>query len=634
MALPGLSFEIVRTSAPVGIRADRTAIIALTERGPAETPTVVGSFDEFTDRFGTALPGMLGALAAQGYYDNGGQQLIVTRFVPGEAAAASGTLPVVGVDPKRMGAPVPLVASGPGTFGNDVQVQTTLSMRRRVKGSLSPAVPPSVGFQVSGLTPSDVGAPARLVAVARGTPAAVQWGTITAGGTGGMSPTFAPGVPATGFPPSLPPTAYVEVYDPTFSLTILEPGRANVVVSGLDLRQLDAARALLAGTSVTIPPIPGEVSLVPGAPLPPPELPLAGVVSLCGGGDGLSALPPTSDRVANLAASFQRCIDALEVVEQPPLLPDIVIAPDLWSAVWGTKGQSFLAFDSPRATALADQMVLSAWRTSDRVVIVDPPLQSDFTPFTPADLVAWRAERYANLGPAAASGPLVGMISAGTDFAATFTPWVQIVAGGTYRGDDTLLVPPSAYVAGRMARTSRERGPWIATGNVALQDVVGLDARLSIQDQEALQAAGISPLRVELPMGATIQGVRSLSFPDRAAQGWGYLSTRRLFNFLRRALTPIGLSYVFEPNTPATWIALRRDLTRVLRDVFLAGGLAGSKPSDGFYVKIDATLNPPSAIDAGVITAQIGVAPAVPLEFLVVLLVLQENTASVTEASS
>jgi phage tail sheath protein FI len=264
------------------------------------------------------------------------------------------------------------------------------------------------------------------------------------------------------------------------------------------------------------------------------------------------------------------------------------------------------------------------------VVLVDPPLQPSLQPYTPADLVAWQAERYAALGPSAASGPLAGLISAGTDFAAAFSPWVQIVAGGTYRGDDTLIVPPSAYVAGRMARTSRERGPWIATGNVSLEDVVGLDQSLSIQDEEALQASGISPLRVALPMGATIQGVRSLSWPSRTA--WGYLSTRRLFNFLRKAILPIGLSYVFEPNTPATWFALRRDLTRILRDIFLNGGLAGSKPSDAFLVQIDATLNPPSAIDAGILTALVAVAPAIPLEFLVVKLVVQDNTASVTEA--
>jgi hypothetical protein len=43
-------------------------------------------------------------------------------------------------------------------------------------------------------------------------------------------------------------------------------------------------------------------------------------------------------------------------------------------------------------------------------------------------------------------------------------------------------------------------------------------------------------------------------------------------------------------------------------------------------------LNPPEAQDAGVLTCEIGVAPAMPLEFLLVRLMVQQNTASVTEA--
>jgi hypothetical protein len=49
------------------------------------------------------------------------------------------------------------------------------------------------------------------------------------------------------------------------------------------------------------------------------------------------------------------------------------------------------------------------------------------------------------------------------DFAAAYTPWPRIVAGAVYRGDDTMLVPPSLLVAGRMALTTRERGPWTAS---------------------------------------------------------------------------------------------------------------------------------------------------------------------------
>jgi len=181
-----------------------------------------------------------------------------------------------------------------------------------------------------------------------------------------------------------------------------------------------------------------------------------------------------------------------------------------------------------------------------------------------------------------------------------------------------------------MALTSRRRGPWIATGNVALEQVVGLEETLLLADEERLQDIGVNPLRMTLPRGATIQGVRSLSWPDR--KSWRFLSTRRLFNFLRRALRPIGLSYVFEPNSPATWISLRRDVERLLRDLFANGALAGSRPEDGFFVKVDDELNPEPARDAGLLTAEIAVAPAFPLEFLVVRLVVSGGISNVVEA--
>jgi phage tail sheath protein FI len=206
---------------------------------------------------------------------------------------------------------------------------------------------------------------------------------------------------------------------------------------------------------------------------------------------------------------------------------------------------------------------------------------------------------------------------------------VRIVAGPVFKGDDTLVFPPSAPLAGRIAKTSRERGPWIATGNVPLESVVGLEQALTDEAAEELQDIGLNPLRMSLPRGATIQGVRSLAWPERRA--WRFLSVRRLFNYLRRALKPLGLSYTFESNSPATWISMRRDIERLLRDLYAAGALAGATPQEAFFVKIDEALNPEDARQLGVLTAQIGVAPAKPLEFLVVRLIVANSITRVAE---
>ena len=611
MALPGLSFEIVKTSGPtLGIRADRGALIALTERGPEEVPTLVRSPDEFLREFGCPADGMLGALAASLYFKNGGEDLIVSRFVPNEAKAALGELPVV----VASGTPLPVLfrARDRGAFGDHVVIQASTTIRHRGKGVLGPTNTVVFSglsaplFDPPGTDPSDtgdVGLPVRVVtAAATGTTADI-WTTVqSVSALSAGSQTITLHSPVSGSVPT-PTAAVVQVHEATFTLRIREPGRADVFVSGLDLRDPEAANKSLAGTAV-------QIRADFAAPSRA-ELPVAGLpAKLAGGSDGLDH---TGDRLA-LERSFRRAVAALEISN----VPDIVFAPDLWSAIFETKGIKRLALSATQAIDLGNELVRSAERLRDRVVLLDPPLV-ETPPLRPAngsELVAWRDGRAAEL-------------VAGRDFAAAYAPWLRIVAGPIFRGDDTLLFPPSAAVAGQMAKTSRDRGPWIATGNVALEGVVGLEQLLSDETAEELQAVGLNPLRMSLPRGATIQGVRSLAWPERKA--WRFLSVRRLFNYLRRALRPIGLSYVFEVNSPATWISLRRDLERLLRDLYAAGALAGSRPEEAFFIKIDDSLNPEEARQNGVLTAQIGLAPAKPLEFLIVRLIVAGGITRVAE---
>jgi hypothetical protein len=619
MALPGITFEIVRSSGPVlGLRADRTAMLALTERGPEEVPTLVHSHQEFVEIFGGEVDGMLGPLAARAYFENGGEELIVARVVPKHfpnddgvpvlATKAVGTLGVVGAsDPSFL---IELSARDRGAFANRLSVEAELTVRKRFRGTIvNPTTIEFPGLNAPLFDASDLDMPARALGREASGENTEAWGLIdTVSALGSVPGTQTIAITEPVFTGAVG-LAVLEVYEPTFALRIHEPTRPDIVVSGLDLRDLDATREALASSGVTI---------TTGTDSPDAELPLPGiVVRLSGGSDGLDE-PGDPDELAAaqqaLRASFLRALEALE----PSELPDVVIAPDLWSRIFRTKGIVRLALEPETAIEIADEMVLSAQRTRDRVVLLDPPLggSNDLRPLGIDELENWRAEREFRLVEA-------------RDFAAAYTPWPRIVAGPKYRGDDTLLFPPSAFIAGQMARTARARGPWIATGNVALEQVIGLEQALTAEDEERLQDVGINPIRMTLPRGATIEGVRSIAWPDR--KPWRFISTRRLFNFLRRAVRPIGLSYVFEPNSPETWIALRRDIERLLRDMFQRGAFSGARPEFGFFVKVDDQLNPQDARDNGILTVQIGVAPAFPLEFLVVRLIIGRGIVEVTE---
>lgn len=80
--------------APVEVGA---AIIGPTVKGPVEIPTVVTSFGDFREKFGTTFVSgsdqyeFLTSISAQKYFAEGGQSLLVTRVTPGAFTEATST---------------------------------------------------------------------------------------------------------------------------------------------------------------------------------------------------------------------------------------------------------------------------------------------------------------------------------------------------------------------------------------------------------------------------------------------------------------------------------------------------------------------------------------------------------------
>jgi uncharacterized protein len=78
---------------------------------------------------------------------------------------------------------------------------------------------------------------------------------------------------------------------------------------------------------------------------------------------------------------------------------------------------------------------------------------------------------------------------------------------------------------------------------------------------------------------------------------------------------------VFEANNAALWPRIERELTTYFNDQFQAGALKGRTPEEAFYVKCDAETNTPESRDSGHVATEIGLAPAIPYEFVVVRLI-------------
>jgi phage tail sheath protein FI len=114
-------------------------------------------------------------------------------------------------------------------------------------------------------------------------------------------------------------------------------------------------------------------------------------------------------------------------------------------------------------------------------------------------------------------------------------------------------------------------------------------------------------------MGIRVWGARSMA----SNPAWRYINVRRLFNFVEKSIERGTQWTVFEPNDPMLWSQVRRDVTAFLTLVWRDGALFGGSPSDAFYVKCDAELNPQEVRDAGRLIIEIGLAPVKPAEFVI-----------------
>ncbi|MBV9301608.1 MAG: phage tail sheath family protein [Acidobacteriaceae bacterium] len=205
---------------------------------------------------------------------------------------------------------------------------------------------------------------------------------------------------------------------------------------------------------------------------------------------------------------------------------------------------------------------------------------------------------------------------------AIYYPWIKV--SGFDGGLE--LVPPCGHVAGVYARTDNSIGVHKAPANEVLHGVWDLERQLTNADQDKLNPNRINCLRSFPGSGIKVWGARTLS----GQPAWTYVNVRRIFLTAVRWVQANMSDIPFEPNAPKLWPRIERELTTYFNDQFLAGALKGRTPQEAFYVKCDAETNTPEHRDLGQVVAEIGLAPTIPYEFVVVRLIHGAKGISIT----
>ncbi len=197
-----------------------------------------------------------------------------------------------------------------------------------------------------------------------------------------------------------------------------------------------------------------------------------------------------------------------------------------------------------------------------------------------------------------------------TTYAAFYYPWLQVSDPLT---NGSILVPPSGHVAGIYARVDTNRGVHKAPANEVVLGALGLGAAVSKNDQAGVNEKGVNCIR-SLNGNILVWGARTLYGPNDP--DLKYINVRRLLLFLRKSIEEGTQWVVFEPNSPALWQKIKRNITAFLTNVWRDGALFGDTAQEAFYVKCDAETNPPELRDLGQVVTEIGVAIVRPAEFV------------------
>ena len=610
----------VADTAPV--RLDVTGFVGVAWRGPVDEPVAVTGWSQFVERFGGVAdpdgqpcPGLL-ALAVRAFFEQGGARAWIDRIAPvrpDPLATALFELPGLDAD---------LVAASEGRWGSRLAIRLQVA----ASGSFRP---PQTGAAAVGpgeiAVPDGFSLPAGSLLRLSGTP------DDPSGTQHWVTDVVERPLPGVGLirvarlePPAPDGTATATVLTGTMLVTDGDP-TCRAVRGDRRPRAAPLSPALPGGRPGRRVGTGAHGGGLDGPVLPGPAPVTATLVH--GGLDRFSEIDGDSLFDADGAASDpldertdHRGVDRIGRVDEIGLL----CVPDL---TWDWQPQPPAPPERPKTPPSSafrpcapDPVPVSYAGSAAAVAHLDPqdPVQLAEIVRRQQRLVAVAdlRHRFVALLDAPSRLALADLGTWRSHFDSSFTagyhPWLGAADSG---GGLSRPVPPSAFAAGIIASRELRLGlPWGPANEPAVSAVTAVDVVTdAVHDQ--LHRLGVNVFRAERD-GFRLTAARTLS----ADPGYRQLSVRRLMTMISLAVERQAQRLVFEPNTPDLRSTLRHVLTQFLADLFRGGAFAGATEQESFFVRCDDTLNSPLTQGLGRLVAEIGVAPASPVEYLILRL--------------
>jgi hypothetical protein len=541
------------SSQPVTVGA---AIIGPTVKGPVNVPTIVTSYSDYQNKFGTTflsasqVYSYFTSIAAYNYFNNGGQTLLVTRVTTGSFTSAT----------TATGSGTPILASGSvealvlKTISEGIVMNNTGS--QDISGSLISGSVDNIRYQIANRDTSS--------------------GTFSLLIRQGDDNANTPIVLETWTNLSMDPTA---------------PNYVSRVI-GDQVRQYNA--------------VDNQIEVVGTFPNNSRYVYVSSVLTptpLYFDNNGLAKAQYTSSIPLNSSGSFGAATGTL-----------FVGTADYYNAI-----DSATAAPQGITASAYTQMINLLGNADDYRynVLLTPGLFAS-TANLGASQVTTAINNTQNRGDAIYVVDLVPFSSSisevttqanakNTSYAATYWPWVQTIDPDSAQ---LVWVPASTLVGGVYAYNDNVSEPWFAPAGInrgGLGSVIRAEKKLSQANRDTLYTNKVNPIATFPGTGVVVYGQKTL---QTKASALDRVNVRRLLIQLKSYISQVAQNLVFEQNTIATRNQFLSQVNPYLESVQQRQGLYA------FKVIMDDSNNTADVIDRNQMIGQIYIQPTKTAEFI------------------
>ena len=551
------------TQQPVQVGA---ALVGPTVKGPVEVPTIVTSYSDYQNRFGTTFESgsqvytYFTSITAYNYFNNGGDTLLVSRVVSGSAAGGPGVWAYAEAEVSASRAATvsfTLEAIDKGAIFNNVGTITS--------GSLDSGSIDNIRWQV---TSANTASGTFGLVVRRGNDSTNNPVVLEAYSNLSLDPTQDNFISRV-------------IGDNKFNYNATEnyletsgsyPNASRYIrvktVNSLTPSYLDNAGNAKDNFTGSIPVVGsgsagGSFSGGVGNILPNVEGLYYDKASAAGGGDIIA-----NNSQGLIGADYDNMLNLL--ANQDDYRFNALLTPGLFNSVQAS--QTTTAINNTQGRG-------------DSLYVLDP--------------IPYGATITATVTQAA---------SRNTSYAAMYWPWVQTVDPDS---GQNVWIPASTMIGGVYAYNDSVSEPWFAPAGInrgGLTNVIRPERKLTQGNRDTLYEANLNPIASFPGVGTVVYGQKTL---QRQASALDRVNVRRLLIALKGYISQVSQTLLFEQNTAATRNNFLSTVNPYLESVQQRQGLYA------FKVVMDDSNNTPDVIDRNQLVGAIYLQPTKTAEFII-----------------